>query len=306
MTQLQGPRSGTSFGRGGATTFQQGLAESDCILIMGSNMAENHPVGFQWVMEARELGAEVIHVDPRFTRTSAMATSGSASAPALTSPSSAARQLRAPARAVMRDSSSTTRTRRSSSRRGSRTPRISTGSSPAGTRRATNDIDSWSYEGMEPHSAAGKRETRSKGEAVGHGAAGKLRSGEPPAEDRTLQHPRCIFQLLRALCPLHAGAGRRDLRLLGRGVRRRGREAVRVERGRADERDLLRGRLDAAHRRRADHPHGRRAPAAAGNIGRPGGGILALRGHASIQGSTDIPTLYNILPGYLPVFRKRN
>src|SRR2546430_8785136 len=37
-----------------------------------------------------------------------------------------------------------------------------------------------------------------------------------------------------------------------------------------------------------------------GNIGRPGGGILALRGHASIQGSTDIPTLYDILPGYLP------
>ena len=36
-----------------------------------------------------------------------------------------------------------------------------------------------------------------------------------------------------------------------------------------------------------------------GNMGRPGGGIMALRGHASIQGSTDIPTLYNILPGYL-------
>src|SRR5262249_30983299 len=38
-----------------------------------------------------------------------------------------------------------------------------------------------------------------------------------------------------------------------------------------------------------------------GNVGRPGGGILALRGHASIQGSTDIPTLYDILPGYLPM-----
>ena len=38
-----------------------------------------------------------------------------------------------------------------------------------------------------------------------------------------------------------------------------------------------------------------------GNIGRPGGGILALRGHASIQGSTDVPTLYDILPGYLPM-----
>lgn len=36
-----------------------------------------------------------------------------------------------------------------------------------------------------------------------------------------------------------------------------------------------------------------------GNMGRPGGGILALRGHANIQGSTDIPTLYNLLPSYL-------
>ena len=36
-------------------------------------MAENHPVGFQWVVEARERGAKIIHVDPRFTRTSAMA-----------------------------------------------------------------------------------------------------------------------------------------------------------------------------------------------------------------------------------------
>ena len=38
-----------------------------------------------------------------------------------------------------------------------------------------------------------------------------------------------------------------------------------------------------------------------GNIGRPGGGIMAMRGHASIQGSTDIPTLFNLLPGYLPM-----
>ena len=68
------PSLGTSFGRGGATTFQQDLQNADCITIMGSNMAENHPVGFQWVMEARERGAVVQHIDPRFTRTSAMAT----------------------------------------------------------------------------------------------------------------------------------------------------------------------------------------------------------------------------------------
>ena len=38
-----------------------------------------------------------------------------------------------------------------------------------------------------------------------------------------------------------------------------------------------------------------------GNVGRPGSGVMALRGHASIQGSTDIPTLFNLLPGYLPM-----
>jgi formate dehydrogenase major subunit len=66
------PGLGASFGRGAATTFQQDLANSDCILIMGSNMAEAHPVGFRWPMKARERGATLIHVDPRFSRTSAM------------------------------------------------------------------------------------------------------------------------------------------------------------------------------------------------------------------------------------------
>src|SRR5207245_2240822 len=56
-----------------ATSDRQDLVNANCIVIMGSNMAEAHPVGFQWVMEARERGAEVIHVDPRFSRTSAVA-----------------------------------------------------------------------------------------------------------------------------------------------------------------------------------------------------------------------------------------
>src|SRR6201995_4586291 len=50
----------------------QDLPNSDCILIQGSNMAECHPVGFRWVMEAKRRGAKIIHVDPRFTRTSAV------------------------------------------------------------------------------------------------------------------------------------------------------------------------------------------------------------------------------------------
>jgi anaerobic selenocysteine-containing dehydrogenase len=67
------PGLGTSFGRGGATTAQQDLQYANCILIEGSSMAEAHPVGFRWVMKAKEQGATLIPVDPRFSRTSALA-----------------------------------------------------------------------------------------------------------------------------------------------------------------------------------------------------------------------------------------
>jgi len=67
------PGLGARLGRGAATTTQQSLADSDCVVIMGSNMAENHPVGFRFVVRAKEQGATVVHVDPRFSRTSALA-----------------------------------------------------------------------------------------------------------------------------------------------------------------------------------------------------------------------------------------
>src|SRR5438067_12911578 len=60
-------------GRGAATMFAGSLADADCIVIEGSNMAENHPCAFRWVMQAKLKGTKVIHIDPRFTRTSATA-----------------------------------------------------------------------------------------------------------------------------------------------------------------------------------------------------------------------------------------
>src|SRR5437870_13006917 len=53
--------------------YPRAMADSDCVMVMGSNMAENHPVAFRWPMKAKMNGAKLIHVDPRFTRTSAMA-----------------------------------------------------------------------------------------------------------------------------------------------------------------------------------------------------------------------------------------
>lgn len=73
MTLRHGSQSGDLVRRGGATQSLQDMANADCIVLIGGNMAEAHPVGFQWVVEARAKGARVIHVDPRFTRTSANA-----------------------------------------------------------------------------------------------------------------------------------------------------------------------------------------------------------------------------------------
>src|SRR5262245_39187964 len=53
--------------------YPRSMADSDCVMVMGSNMAENHPVAFRWPMLAKVNGAKLIHVDPRFTRTSAVA-----------------------------------------------------------------------------------------------------------------------------------------------------------------------------------------------------------------------------------------
>src|SRR5438105_15846525 len=60
-------------GRGAATMFAGSMADADLIVVMGSNMAECHPVAFRWVAQAKLKGAKLVHVDPRFTRTSAMA-----------------------------------------------------------------------------------------------------------------------------------------------------------------------------------------------------------------------------------------
>ncbi len=62
-----------SFGRGAMTNHWIDIRNSDCIFIIGSNAAENHPISFKWVTRAKERGAKLINADPRFTRTSSKA-----------------------------------------------------------------------------------------------------------------------------------------------------------------------------------------------------------------------------------------
>jgi formate dehydrogenase major subunit len=302
------PGLGTSFGRGGATTFQQDLQNSDCIVIMGSNMAENHPVGFQWVLEARERGAHVIHVDPRFTRTSAMATKhvGIRAGSDIAFLGGIANYILQHDRYFKEYVERYTNAPVIVHEEFVDTEDLDGLFSGWDPEEGEYDPQTWMYEGMEVHGAAGQREEgfdATKGEQSGHGGhGGGLHHGEPPAEDETMQHPRCVLQLLKKhyrrytpefvadtcgcsvddfveVCEtLIANSGRERTSAFCYAVGwTQHTVGVQMIRSAAVVQQLL------------------------GNIGRPGGGILALRGHASIQGSTDIPTLYNILPGYLPM-----
>jgi formate dehydrogenase major subunit len=301
------PGLGTSFGRGGATTAQQDLTNADAILIMGSNMAENHPVGFQWVIEAREKnGAKVVHVDPRFTRTSAMA------------------DVWVPLRAgsdvlflgglinyviehdkIFRDYVVAYTNAPTILRKDFRdTEDLGGLFSGWDAEKKQYDPTSWLYEGSP------EKGTLFAGPQAGHeehgGGHGKDRGGESGElqeheSDPTLQHPRCVYQVLKK----HFSRYTPDM----------------VEQYCGVPKDLF---LKVAETYCSasgpdktgticyavgwtQHSKGVQIIRTAailqlllGNVGRPGGGVLALRGHASIQGSTDVATLYDILPGYLP------
>jgi formate dehydrogenase major subunit len=301
------PGLGTSFGRGGATGYQQDLANSDCIVVMGSNMAENHPVGFQWVMEARERGAEVIHVDPRFTRTSAVATrhvgirAGSDIAflggivnYILTHERWFDEYVKSFTNApVIIDEGFIDAEENGG---------LFSGWDPE---QRKYDVTTWQYEGVEVHGAAGQREQGFKGSHVkghaAHGAhGGGMSQGNPPETDETLQHPRCVFQILKR----HYARYTPELVAETCGCSAAEFEAVAEALCRNSGRD--RTSAFAYSVGWTQHTVGVQYIRTAsiiqlllGNVGRPGGGIIALRGHASIQGSTDIPTLYDILPGYL-------
>jgi formate dehydrogenase major subunit len=64
---------GPTFGRGAMTNHWNDLANSNCLMIIGCNPAENHPISFKWITQAMDKGAKLIVCDPRFTRSAAKA-----------------------------------------------------------------------------------------------------------------------------------------------------------------------------------------------------------------------------------------
>jgi formate dehydrogenase major subunit len=149
--------------------------------------------------------------------------------------------------------------------------------------------------------SAGKRE-QTTGE-TSHGAHGAaLKGGDPPVIDESLEHPRCVFQVLKRHYARYTPEMVERVCGVPQALFREVAEAICANSGRERTTAFV---YSVGWTHRTTGVQYIRAASILqlllGNIGRPGGGILALRGHASIQGSTDIPTLYNILPGYLPM-----
>jgi formate dehydrogenase major subunit len=282
-------------------------------VIEGSNMAECHPVGFQWVMEAKARGATVIHIDPRFTRTSAVA------------------DLHVPLRAgsdIVLLGALINYVLTSEKYFREYMLAYTNAATIIGADFAdTEDLDglfsgfdaeqhqydprSWEYEGAEVQAASGERDqlyedqpglssVRQAGRGEAHGSGG-AHVGTPQT-DPALEHPRCVFQILKRhfarytpemverACGIPASAFTRICELITSNSGRDRTTAFVYSVG------WTQHTVGVQYIRSASI-----LQALLGNIGRPGGGILALRGHASIQGSTDIPTLFDLLPGYIPM-----
>ena len=297
------PGLGASFGRGAATTFQEDLQNSDCILIMGSNMAEAHPVGFRFPLKARERGAKLIHVDPRFTRTSAMCN--------LYVPIRAGtdiaflgglinyviqndRWFREYVLAYTNAATLISDEFVDADELGG----VFSGYH-ADKRQYEPERKRWNYKGEPTNVPATETPPEIKNESWSE-KAGFIENPEPPS-DPTLQNPKCVFQTVKR----HFARYTPEMVASICGCRPD--DIIRVAEALCENSGRERTSAIVYAVGWTQHTTGVQMIRAAGilqlllgNIGRPGGGIMAMRGHASIQGSTDIPTLYNLLPGYIP------
>jgi formate dehydrogenase major subunit len=272
------------------------IKNTDMMLIMGGNPAENHPCGFKWAMEAkRNRNAKLISVDPRFTRTSSTADLFC--------------QIRAGTdiaflggliryaienNRIAKDYMVNYTNAAFVVKEGFKLPEDGLYS---GFDAATGSYNTstWNYE--QGGDVSGKANSAQ--------SASSAPAGLPPnaAYDLSLQHPRCVFQLLKQQYSRYTP----EL----------------VERITGIPKDQYLKAIDMFTSVRKDgdmkkvatiiyavgwtqHTFGTQIIRTAamiqlllGNVGRAGGGVNALRGHSNIQGATDMAGLYDSLPGYL-------
>ncbi len=250
------------------------IKNADVILAMGGNPAENHPVGFKWFMEARKgRGAKLVAVDPRFTRTAAVA------------------DMYAPVRpgsdiafllGIVRYAIDKKRYHEDYVKIHTNAPFVVNDKfafnegvfSGFDEAKHTYARDSWAYEADETTKAY--------------------------KVDPTLQHERCVFQLLKKHVDRYTPEMVERICGTPKDTFVKVCELV-TSTGTADRVGTITYALGWTQ-----HSTGVQIIRAAamlqlllGNVGRPGGGVNAFRGHSNIQGATDTAGNTEWLPGYL-------
>src|SRR6266511_411094 len=275
------------------TNHWRDIKNADVILINGANPAEAHPVGFQWFVKAKldptkgpggGGGAKIIHADPRYTRTSALADIyarmrvgtdvayfGGLINYVLQNNLHHDEYVRNYTNAswIVRDGFDFK-------------DGLFSGYNPT-TR--SYDISTWGYEteGAPLDGAPGTTQARAK-------------------RDMTLQHPRSVFQLLKK----HYSRYTPEMvsNITGVPVEQFNQIAKIVgEMGKPDKVMTIVYAVGLTHHTTGGQliRSGAVLQLLLGNMGRPGGGMNAERGHANIQGNTDHAISWEILPGYLRI-----
>jgi formate dehydrogenase major subunit len=292
--------------------YPRSMLDSDCVVIQGSNMAECHPVAFRWPMKAKLAGAKLIHVDPRFTRTTAMA------------------DIHAPIRAgsdvaflggliryVLESKRWNTdpffrefvvHYTNAATMVGDAFQDTEDGDGVfSGLLEYTPAVKEWPLDGF-----AGQYDARSWQYASGEGGGASPAAGTSfdglvrslltplPPRDETLRHPRTVFQLVKRHFSRYTPEMVERVTGCPRETFVRVAETILANSGRE------RTTSFAYAVGWTQHTNGPQTIGCCallqlllGNVGRPGAGVIALRGHASIQGSTDMPTLYHSIHGYM-------
>ena len=264
-----------TFGRGAMTNHWKDIKNTDVILVMGANPAENHPCGFKWAIEARDgRGAKLVTIDPRFTRTAAVSDQFMQ-----IRPGTDIAVLGGFVNYIIRNGlfhddyvkAHTNATFIVGTSFGFEDGLFS------GFDEASNQYDqkTWEYE---------------------RGADGYVK------RDYTLSDPRCVFQLLKKhfsrytpeMVARIAGCTEDKFLEIAKTI---------CSTGTADRVGTIMYAVGWTMHTTGSQNIRNAAilQLLLGNIGRPGGGINAMRGHANVQGATDHAIVAGILPGYLKV-----
>ena len=249
------------------------IKNADVILAMGGNPAENHPVGFKWFMEAkRHRNAKLVVVDPRFTRTAAVA------------------DLYSPIRAGTDIAYLCGIIRYALENRRYHEDYVKLHTNASMLVNPAFAFNDGLFSGFDPATGAYAKDTWSY-QLDGKGFA---------RTDPTLQDPQCVFQLLRRHVDRYTPEMVERICGVPKATFLKVAEVV-TSTGTADRAGTVTYALGWTQHSTAVQMIRTAAilQLLLGNVGRPGGGVNAFRGHSNIQGATDTAGTFEILPGYL-------